>query len=127
MHWATRYIGADYDRIGRCWGLVRHLCAERFGDAMPPVAVGTDVDQASAIKHAASVAGWRRVHVQVPEPDDIVVMDGPEGRHVAWAIVCDGDLAVLHARGPILGVEVHGWRELPDIGFRNFEFWRRAR
>jgi hypothetical protein len=125
-HWAAKFIGADYESVGRCWGLVRIICRERFGEDMPGLALGSLEDNTAAIKRAADGLGWRRVAVDIPQADDIVVMQGPDGRHVAWAVDYDGTIGVVHACNLENGVEAHRWRELKGLAFHSFDFWRRS-
>lgn len=118
--------------MGLCWGLVQAACMERFGEEMPTVATGSRDDQYAAIRKAASGSGWRRAFGAAPEPDDIVVMTGEDGRHVGFAVFADGEIGVLHApgrltkKGPVGVVEFDSWPEMTRRGYHSFEFWRRT-
>ena len=122
-HWATKYVGRAYEEVGLCWGFVQLVCAERMAVDMPAVAVGSREDQAAALRQVCFRRGWRKMPTG-PQPDDIVVMAGPDGRHVGVAVEADGSVGLLHAR--YKGVCFDDWHELAGLGFHSFEYWRRA-
>lgn len=121
-HWAAKYIGRSYESVGMCWGLVQDCCAERHGVEMPHIEPGSDRSQEPALLIAAKRKGWRKTGSLRPLPDDIVLMMGRQGRHVAYALEADGELRILHAVSS--GVESIAWREVGTRGYRSFEFWR---
>lgn len=121
-HWAAPYIDACYFEVGMCWGLVQICCRERFGEEMP------HAQDEATIRRFVMWGGWHRVPGLVPVADDIVVMMGPEGRHVGFAIHDGGQVLVMHAHGtPLRGgrVRLDTLSELADAGHSQFEFWRR--
>ena len=134
-HWAAPLIGLPYCRGATgpqafdCWGLVRHVFASRYGIAMPHVQVGQigdeSVDNVVAIKRAAVVSGWGPVSDRSAHDGDIVLMDGPEGRHVGVMIEGDYDLRLLHSVEGV-GVCAQPLAEVERWGYRSFNFWRRA-
>lgn len=129
-HWAHHYIGLDYVEVGRCWGLVQMLCRDRLGIEMPTLGIGTDRDQAVAIRHAAVLHGWHHVSVHpTPHADDIAVMlDGDGERHAGFVVEADGAIGLLHAQGSMLkggSVTFDPWHELREYGYHSFEYWRR--
>lgn len=129
-HWAAKYVGVGYTEAGMCWGLVQSCCLERLGVEMPAIGVGAADDQTAAIKRA--VVGWRRHPGPRPLADDVVVMTGPHGPHVGYAVEADGSVGVLHAYGVVEAGRSRGavvfdpWPEVARRGFRDFEFWRRT-
>ncbi len=123
LHWATKYVGRAYEDVGMCWGFVQMVCAERMAIEMPGVAVGSREDQAGAIRQACFRRGWRKAATG-PQPGDIVVMMGNDGRHVGFAVEADGCIGLLHAR--YKGVCFDEWHELAALGLHSFEYWRHA-
>lgn len=123
-HWAAQYIGRDYVSVGRCWGLVQMVCREQFATEMPTVCIGSRESQAANIKRASRMSGWRHVVTDRPISNDIVVMQGPDGPHVGFALLADGQIGLLHAR--YKGVSFDPWNDLSSLGLKQFEFWRRA-
>ena len=122
-HWAAQYVGLDYETVGRCWGLVQRVCAHRLSITMPVVAIGSREDQAAALRQVCFRVGWRKMPTG-PLADDIVVMNGPDGRHVGFAVEADGCIGLLHAR--YKGVCFDDWHELHELGFHDFEYWRKT-
>lgn len=132
LHWAAALIGKPYKRGAMgpdaydCWGLVRWVFAQRYGILMPVVNVGDDtLDNVAAIKRASEVSGWQPVADPTAADGDIVLMHGPEGRHVGVMVRADGLLRLLHC---IDGAGVC-YQPLADVqlaGFSGFVFWRRA-
>lgn len=124
-HWAIKYIGLAYEDVGLCWGLVQACCRERHGVDMPTVQPGAATPQEGSIRLAARACGWRRdIGTPAPKPEQIIVMTGIGGRHVAYATEADGALLVLHATRSV-GVEALTWVELVRKGYHSFEFWSR--
>lgn len=139
-HWAAELIGkpwrsrASGPHAFDCWGLVRHVLRLRHGLEVPDVLGGLSdaaIDVASAIKRHAQAGGWHRM----PEPmadGDVVLMQGPRGRHVGIAVRADGRLHVLHAdghdtpRGPVGCVVAQSLADAVAGGYHSFELWRRA-
>ncbi|WP_082568907.1 NlpC/P60 family protein [Rhizobacter sp. Root1221] len=129
-HWATVLIGRAWTPDFHCWALVRLVFAQRYGIAMPDVAVATD-DNVRAIKGAAEASGWRPG--PAPAQDgDIVLMQGPFGRHVGVIISTPAGLRLLHNdghmsdRGPRGGVVAQPLADATRDGYHRYEFWRRS-
>lgn len=131
---ALDMMGKPYDKNGQgpnsfnCWGAVRFYFEHALDIEMPMVAVGKEHDGSTenvgAIKRAAAVSGWRPCGDKAPKEHDIVLMDGPEGRHVGVMVrVNASTLMLLHSVEPI-GVTLQSLGDLPRFGFTNFEFWR---
>jgi hypothetical protein len=102
-HWAAHLIGEPWTPARNCWWLVRQFFALRCGLDMPQVVVGDTEDHAAenvaAIKHTASLSGWRRIEGE-PQVDDVLVMTSPfHRRHVGVVIYADRALRLLHSDG----------------------------
>lgn len=130
-HWAADLIGRPYRRGASgpadfdCWGLCRHVFKTQYGIEMPVVAVADgSADNVASIKRAAAVSGWRPAEPPVADRD-IVLMRGPDGRHVGVMVAANGGLGLLHA---VDGAGVC-WQKLSDVlasGFKDPEAWRRT-
>ena len=135
LHWAAPLVGVPWSLERNCWWLVREFFAQRYGIVMPDVIVADEVwprvDNAAAIRLGAMASGWRPVQGE-PQADDVVLMQGPAGRHVGVMLQADGRLGVLHndgcmtERGPRGSVVFQSLAEATDGGYGAFEFWRRA-
>lgn len=135
MHWATDLIGRPYRRGAHgpdafdCWGLVRHVFAQIHGIEMPVIEVGqlddATPDNVAAIKRAAAVSGWKPSDDAQPRENDIVLMNGIDGRHVGVIVAANGALLLLHCMEQV-GVCVQPLADLQRMGFHGFVFWRRA-
>lgn len=124
QHWALKYIGQSYIDVGMCWGLVQLCCRERFGAELPPY-----MCDEHGIRRFVTREGWRKVDGLLPREDDIVVMMGPDGRHVGFAVNDGATMQVMHANGtPLRGgmVELNTLDELRAMGHAQFEFWRQV-
>lgn len=132
MHWATDLIGKPYCAGAQgpdefdCWGLVRHVFEKVHGIAMPLIEVGDEptVENASAIRHAAAVSGWKPSGDTLPAEHDIVLMSSLAGRHVGVIVSANGGLLLLHCLEQV-GVCVQPLSDLQRVGFHGFVFWRR--
>jgi hypothetical protein len=77
-------------------------------------------------------AGWHLVADRRPQPDDVVLMRGPAGRHVGYMVRANGYLGVLHAdghmtpQGPKGSVVYQRLEEATADGYHDYEFWRRS-
>lgn len=123
-HWAFELIGKPWEpsaqgpRAFDCQGLADCCCRMRFGEALPTL-------------ESVHASAWHRVEGP-PQADDVVLMQGPEGRHIGWMVEADGHLGVLHAdghmtaRGPVGCVCFHSLADATAGGYHHHEFWRRA-
>lgn len=135
-HWASDLIGKPWapgatgPNAFFCWGLLQFIFDLRFGVDMPRINIESD-QNSGAIRVAAQASGWKRVDGQ-PAEDDIVVMNGVNGRHVGFMTRANGMLGVLHAdgcmgtKGPQGSVVFHSLAEATSCGYSDYEFWRRA-
>jgi len=123
-HWAFDLIGVPWEPVTRgphafdCRGLVDWCCRLRFDEALPSL-------------ESVHASNWHRID-DAPRADDVVLMQGPHGRHVGFMVEADGRLGVLHAdghqteRGPVGCVSFHGLADATAGGYHHYEFWRRA-
>jgi len=125
MHWAKELIGQPHTPQRNCWWLVRHVFRTQLGIEMPHV----DVEQqdtpenVAAIKRASEASGWRPAAMPL-QAWDIVLMQGPTGRHVGVMVEANGRLGLLHnVEG--MGVCFHTLEEVGRLGYSRFEPWRR--
>lgn len=121
-HWAFPLIGLPWMPGARgpqafdCLGLTDWCCRLRHGQALP------DVD-------GVHETAWRRVDGP-PMADDVVLMQGREGRHIGFMVQADGRLGVLHAdghltpRGPVGCVVFCSLTDATAGGYHHHEFWR---
>ncbi len=131
-HWAIGLIGLPYARgeagplAFDCWGLVRWVFEHVHGVPLPVIAVDDDsANNAAAIRQAAEVSGWRPSDACQPAENDIVLMSGPDGRHIGVIVRANGGLFLLHClEGP--GVCLQPVPDLARSGFRDFTYWRRG-
>lgn len=129
LHPAAALIGLPYVRGGEgpetfdCWGLVRFWFREYLGAALPPIAIGSNVDQATSIRQVDE-AGWRPVNDRGGKENDIVLMEGSGGLHVGAMIEADGRLLLLHAVEGV-GVCAQPLADAERAGFHSTTFWRR--
>lgn len=103
MTWASDYIGIPYKDKGRdrsgvdCWGLVRLVMLEVFGEALPSFSDDyASADDAESVSTAVSdglARGWRKV--ETAAPGDLIVLR-IAGRPWHCAIAVDSRL-FLHA------------------------------
>lgn len=138
-HWAADLIGRPWAPGAQgpgafdCWGLVRHVFLVRYGVEMPLVQVGdfTEGGNVAALKKAAEVSGWRPVE-GAPEDGDIVLLQGPKGRHVGVMVATARGLRLLHADGcmtdygPVGSVVAVPLDDARQGGYGRIELWRRA-
>lgn len=101
--WAGRYIGLPFRDHGRdragldCWGLVRLVCAEQFGFALPSFA--TEYDRATDIKRisrliARETRAWREIPRGGEKLGDVAVLRlSGHPLHVGLVL---GDMQMLH-------------------------------
>ena len=132
MHWAADLIGLPWE-VGaqgpdayNCFGLVREAVRRALGVEMPLVDVEDgSADNVQAIKRAADAGGWRLVGGLAPAEHDIVLMHGPDGRHVGFMVRADGRLLLLHSMEGA-GVVAQPLHDVAAAGFQGFEVWRRV-
>ncbi len=92
-HWAADLIGTRWAPGAQgpdafdCRGLVRHVVRERLEADLPEV-------------ETAHGSKWRPVEGE-PAHLDVVLMRGPEGRHIGVMVYGNGMLGVLHACGTV--------------------------
>lgn len=139
-HWAAPLIGLPWEPGAQgpnafdCWGLVRHVFRIRYGIDMPQVQVGdfAEGDNVAALKRAAAVSGWKRIEAGAPQDGDVVLMQGPVGRHVGVMIASIRGLRLLHAdghmtaRGPVGSVVAVPLDDAKAGGYGQVEIWRLA-
>jgi cell wall-associated NlpC family hydrolase len=136
-HWAYSLIGKPWAPGGTgpdsydCWNLVRHVFATRYSIDMPEVRGGDFgiIENVAALKHAAEVSGWRPADGE-PRDGDIVLMVGPEGRHVGVMIETAKGPRLLHAdghmgtKGPVGSVVAVPLADAIAGGYSEVELWR---
>lgn len=112
--WRENATGPD---AFNCRGLTDWACRVRFNEPLPsPETV-----------HASA---WRRVDGP-PAEDDVVLMQGPNGKHIGFMVKANGRLGVLHCDGyqskygPVGGVRFQSIADATSGGYHQFEFWRR--
>jgi cell wall-associated NlpC family hydrolase len=128
-HWANSLVGKPY-RAGAsgpdafdCIGLVRHCFKSLHGVDLPDYAVhyGSPED----LRKFTRATGWRRGAFPAVD-QDLLVMEGLDGRHVGIVVATSDGLGLLHAAG----TNDHGqvvWQPLDTLfGYRNIEIWRRS-
>lgn len=130
--WVVDLLGKPYAENGQgpdafnCWGLVRWVFQSHFKIDMPLIRVGLqDEEQDAEIREASRVSGWRPSTDRAPRDQDILLMQGPYGKHVAVALILDSFLQVLHSVEG-MGVMLTPYNELTLYGFRDVKSWRRA-
>jgi cell wall-associated NlpC family hydrolase len=128
-HWAANLIGKPYEAGASgpdsydCIGLVRHYFRSQHGVELPDYDIATG--SASDLARFTRATGWRPVDDD-PEDQDIVLMIGPDGRHVGVIVQTSEALGILHATGNNQRGQVI-WQPLDTLfGYRNFEIWRRV-
>ena len=128
-HWAYNLIGAPYmagasgpDAFD-CIGLVRYYFRNRHGIELPDYRLleHTPKDLYRFVRST----GWKRVQAR-PQEDDVVTMDGFDGKHVGVMIRCSEGLSLLHAVGKGNRGSVVRQHLGLLLGYKNFETWRRA-
>lgn len=121
-HWAAWLIGKPW-RAGACGpdafdcrGLVDWCVRMRFGEELPT-------------PETVHRSAWRLAGGP-PQADDVVLMEGPNGRHVGYMVQANGRLGVLHADGyesacgPVGAVRFQTLVDSFDGGYHRHEFWR---
>lgn len=105
MHWASIYIGLPYSATGEgpgafhCWAFVRHVQAEHFGRALPPIPNPEDVlAMARAFRDHAERRNWLLVG-DPAEGDCVLMRRARYPVHVGVWIGADGG-GVLHCAQP---------------------------
>lgn len=128
-HWAYHLIGKPY-RAGSsgpdefdCIGLVRYYFRQRHGVELPDYRL--EEGSPKELWRFVRSTGWRRVD-QPPAEDDVVTMDGLDGRHVGVMIRCSEGLSLLHAVGKGDRGQVVRQHLGLLLGYRNFQTWRRC-
>lgn len=105
-HPAAHLIGQAWPE-NACFAFVSEYVRNRLHAVLP----GVDEVRGS---------GWRRV--PLASPDDVVVMQGPQGRrHVGVWVETPSRVGVLHAHGTVRFETLH---TLQSHGYSKFEFWR---
>jgi hypothetical protein len=122
-HWAVDLIGRPWAPDARgpdsfdCVGLVNWCTRRRLGVELPGLQ-----DVAKTL--------WRRVDAPW-RADDVVLMQGPSGRHIGFVVYAAG-LGLLHAdghltaRGPVGCVVFESAKRSAFGGYHEHEFWRLA-
>lgn len=123
-HWAFDLIGQSHASVGRCWGLIAIAFERVHAIVMPSIETEKVNENVAAIKQAARASGWAPVAGAIAEVNDVVLMEGPEGRHVGYVIEVDGRQRLLHATRRD-GVIHQSLREVMSDGYRSFELWRK--
>jgi len=125
-HWAYDFIGQPWTPSRNCWWLVQEVFRLRYGVEMPVACVG-----APTLFQAATVSGWRRGELP-PQDGDIIVMEGPRGRHVGVMIEVDGRLLLLHndghwtPGGAVGSVVAQPLKDATAGGYGKFAAWRKS-
>lgn len=128
LHWSAAYLGRPWvSGEHDCWGFFRAVQRERFGRAIPAVAV--DAESAAACVEAIATlqaprAGWRPLaDGETPADGDAVLLARHQApAHVGVWIEADGG-GVLHCqRGA--GVVFLARRALARAGWGRIECFR---
>lgn len=127
MHWAERYILADWRWAENgqgpdewnCWAFVRHVLEREFGRSIPPLPLG---DEPAIRRTVAEWAPRREWRLQRGEPveSDLVLMRGMD-LHIGMWIEADGG-GVLHCQRD-RDVTFDNRRNLELVGFRIERIW----
>ncbi len=129
-HWAARYIGLGWDRLGEgpaafnCWSFVRHVLAEQFGVAVPviPYPDSEEVLDVLFDRHPEA-ARWPRVGR--PQEGDLTLLRfGRDPSHVGIWVDADGGKVLHCAR--TCGVVCQTRRALDLLGGRIVSYHRFA-
>ena len=123
-HWAIDLIGKPWRENAtgpdafNCRGMVDSACRMLIDEPLPsPETV-----------HASR---WRRVDGP-PREHDVVVMNGPNGKHIGIMVQANRMLGLLHCdgyqskTGPVGGVRFQPLADAAHGGYHEFDFWRRA-
>ncbi len=133
-HWASRYVGAPYERGAggpdafSCWGLVRHVFLHVHGIAFEDVEIDESAPASSsnarAILACARAASMRPMPAGTPPQDgDIVILRSLIRLHCGLVVRLNGGLRILHAAHD-RGVVVDHWRD--GVEGMKWELWRQA-
>ncbi len=121
-HWAFNLIGKPWVPGARgpdafdCLGLVNWCARLRLGLTLPEL-------------HQIANSHWHRAAAPL-RADDVVLMQGPAGRHIGFMVDASGRLGVLHAdgcltpRGPVGCVVFQSLEQATAGGYHKHEFWR---
>ena len=127
-HWAADLIGKPYQAGARgpdafdCLGLVRHYFQARHGVDLPEYNLLTSTPE--DLHRFTRATGWRRCAGSAQD-EDLLMMEGFEGRHVGVVVATSEGLGLLHATGKgSVGHVV--WQPLNTlIMYRHKEIWRK--
>lgn len=126
MHWSAPLIGKPYEAGASgpesfdCIGLVRYYFRARHSIELPDYKIEEGF---AALLAFARATGWRPVE-GLQQEDDLMLMDGLEGKHVGVVIYANQALGLLHAQGNNKKGSVV-WQPLSTLNlYRNFESWR---
>lgn len=136
LHWTFPLIGLPWRRGAQgpdafdCWGIVRHAVYLQLNQTLPLISIGA-ADNLPSLAHAAR--DWHPAEEPMRE-HDIVLMQGPHGRHVGFVVsVISGGkhvLRLLHSNGfmspsgPKGGVVLQRMSDVACDGYSQFELWR---
>ena len=122
-HWALPLIGQPWTPERNCWWLVRHVFSEQLRIDLPLLNV-SDADPA-AMRAASDVSGWKHQKDTGAQEWDVLLMQGPTGRHIGVMITANRRLGLLHNMEET-GVIFQTLGEVKSMGYRDFEVWRHA-
>ncbi len=125
FHWAAALIGLPWAPGAQgpdafdCRGLVRYVVRSRLGVELP------DVEDAHG-------SPWRPAVALPPAEHDVVLMQGPDGRHIGILVRSSRLLGVLHSAGtidrrtgrPVGGVVFQSLADATADGYHRHERWR---
>jgi len=129
-HWANTYIGAPWVEGAEgpdaydCYGLLRTVMQTHYGIEMPVVELdrGNVLAVVRAIRRHEENANWE----PLAKPEDgclVKMFRAGDPDHVGIWIDADGG-GVLHCN-QVDGVAFHGAIDLPMLGWRNIQYYRR--
>ncbi len=126
-HWALPLIGQPWTEERNCWWLVRTVFREQLGIDLPLVNVRNGIPEeiTAGIRESSRASGWRPTDSTNPQEFDVVLMQGPLGKHIGVVIHANGHFGLLHNLEDV-GVTFQKFSEVQAIGYRNFEHWRHA-
>lgn len=128
-HWALYLMDKAYVKDGRgpdkfdCLGLMEYVFHMHKGVVLPVSAIRLgEANNEEAIRAAAKASGLRPAF-DLPQEDDLLLMNNSEGPHVGMVIRTNGKLSMLHALDGI-GVCHTPLTDLSFLGFKNIRAWR---